>query len=120
MTDVRIDPYTDTAGDRLIRTLEAHGLTARSGTDFPTDTDMVTVDIAGGPEIWIADPTGRTDSPVAAHPGWVAFYRPHAERSGEGEREVYRSEGAGGFTQDTAALVVAVVQCAAARSRAAA
>ena len=47
-------------------------------------------------------------------------YRPHADLSDEGEAEVYRSEGAGGFTQDTAALVVAVVQCAAARSLAAA
>ncbi|QIP74661.1 hypothetical protein [Streptomyces sp. VN1] len=120
MTDVRIDPHTDTAGDRLIRTLEAHGLTVRSSTDVHTGTDMVTVDIAGGPEIWIADPTGHTDSPVDAHPGWVAFYRPHADRSDEGETEVYRSEGAGGFTQDTAALVVAVVQYAAARSLAAA
>ncbi|RPK32537.1 hypothetical protein EES39_38400 [Streptomyces sp. ADI92-24] len=116
MTDVRIDPCTNTAGDRLIRTLEAHGLTARSGTDLPTGTDMVTVDIVGGPEIWIADRTGRTDSPIAAHPGWVAFYRPHADLSDEGEAEIYRSEGAGGFTPDTAALVVAVVQCAAARS----
>ncbi|WP_331720919.1 hypothetical protein OG306_40765 (plasmid) [Streptomyces sp. NBC_01241] len=120
MTDVRIDPHTDTAGDRLIRTLEAHGLTARTGTDVHTGTDMVTVDIAGGPEIWIADRTGHTDSPVDAHPGWVAVYRPHADLSDEGETEVYRSEGASGFTQDTAALVVAVVQCAAARSLAAA
>ncbi|MGW9441117.1 hypothetical protein [Streptomyces sp. NPDC055607] len=120
MTDVRIDHHDDTAGDRLIRTLEAHGLTVRSGTDAPTGTDMVTVDIAGGPEIWIADRTGYTDSSVDAHPGWVALYRPRADLSDEGEVEVYRSEGAGGFSQDTAALVVAVVQCAAARSRAAA
>ncbi|WP_329021136.1 hypothetical protein [Streptomyces sp. NBC_01601] len=120
MTDVRIDPDTDAAGDRLIRTLEAHGLTARSGTDVHTGTDMVTVDIEGGPEIWIADPTGNIDSPVDVHPGWVAVYRPHADLSDEGEAEVYRSEGTGGFTQDTAALVVAVVQCAAARSLAAA
>jgi hypothetical protein len=116
MTDVQIDPHTDTAGDRLIRTLEDHGLTARSGTDRSNGTDMVTVDIAGGPEIWIADRTGNTDSPVDAHPGWVAFYRPHADLSDEGEAEVYRSEGAGGFALDTAALVVAVVQCATARS----
>ncbi|MGA5643622.1 hypothetical protein ACPCTN_33435 [Streptomyces cinereoruber] len=116
MTDVRIAPHADAAGDRLIRTLEAHGLTARIGIDFPNCTDMVTVSIAGGPEIWIADRTGHTDSPVDEHPGWVALYRPHADLSDEGEAEVYRSEGAGGFEQDTAALVVAVVQCAAARS----
>ncbi|GHH57750.1 hypothetical protein GCM10018773_65550 [Streptomyces candidus] len=120
MTDVHIDPYADTAGDRLIRTLEAHGLTAQSGTDRPTDTDMVIVHIEGGPEIWIADPTGHTDNPADAHPGWVAIYRPHADLSDEGEEEVYRSEGAGGFNRDTAALVAAVAQCAAARSLAAA
>lgn len=116
MTDVRIDPHADTAGDRLIRTLETHGLTTRSGSDVRTGTDMVIVDIVGGPEIWIADRTGHTDSPMAEHPGWVAIYRPHADLNAEGETEVYRSEGAGGFTQDTAALVVAVVQYAAARS----
>ncbi|MER6256790.1 hypothetical protein ABT224_36155 [Streptomyces sp. NPDC001584] len=120
MTDVRIDPRTDTAADQLIRTLEAHGLTARTDIDFPTCTDMVIVDIEGGPEIWIADPTGRTDSPADAHPGWVAIYRPHADLSDDGEEEVYRSEGAGGFARDTAALVVAVAQCAAVRSLAAA
>ncbi|MBD2829842.1 hypothetical protein ID875_20885 [Streptomyces globisporus] len=120
MTDVRTDFHEDTAGDRLTRTLEAHGLTARTGTDARTATDMVTVDIPGGPEIWIADPTGHIDSPVEAHPGWVAIYRPHADRSDEGEAEVYRSEGAGGFAHDTAALVVAVVQYTAARSLAAA
>ncbi|MFE5866917.1 hypothetical protein ACFQ77_41125 [Streptomyces virginiae] len=117
MTDVRIGPADpDTAAARLIRTLEEHGLTARTGTDYPTTTDMVIVDIEGGPEIWIADDTGRTDSPLDAHPGWVAVYRPHADLSDEGEAEIYRSEGAGGFSRDTAALVAAVVQCAAARS----
>ncbi|MFE2530078.1 hypothetical protein ACFXEL_38295 [Streptomyces sp. NPDC059382] len=116
MTDVHIDPHADAMADRLIRTLEAHGLKARTGIDFPTSTDMVVVDIEGGSEIWIADHAGRTDNPAGAHTGWVAIYRPHAGLSDEGEAEVYRSEGAGGFSRDTAALVAAVVQCAAARS----
>ena len=63
------DTGDNAAGHRLARTLEAHGLTVGSGIDWSTPSEMLTVEITGGAEIWIADSTGHTDSPVEEHPG---------------------------------------------------
>ncbi|MEU6619121.1 hypothetical protein [Streptomyces parvus] len=115
MTDVLVDDQDDnTAGDRLYRTLTAHGLTVHTATDFINCHNWVRVYIQGGPEIWITNDT--LDLGAHAHLGWRAFYRPYGDDSHEGEAEVYRSTGAADFARDTAALVVAVVQYAEARS----
>ncbi|MFJ5646401.1 hypothetical protein [Streptomyces sp. NPDC093223] len=112
------DTTEETTGERLTRTLEAHGLTVRTLSPHHFDERRIVVEVQGGAEILIADSYGQIDGWSNDHSGWTAFYRPHGERSDEGETPVYESEGTKPpFAQDTAALVAAVVQCAAARSR---
>ncbi|WP_167513686.1 hypothetical protein [Streptomyces bauhiniae] len=105
-----------TTGERLTRTLEAHGLAVRTLVSHHYDESRIVVDIEGGAQIRIADNQGMVDGWTEDHTGWTAFYRPQGERSDEGERRIYVSaDSRPAFERDTAALVVAVVQCAAAR-----
>lgn len=105
-----------TTGERLTRTLEAHGLTVRTLHSHHYDESRIVVDIEGGSEIRIADSHGLIDGWADEHCGWTALYRPHGDRSDEGETPIYMSEETRPtFERDTAALVAAVVQCADAR-----
>ncbi|MEW2615922.1 hypothetical protein AB0937_38355 [Streptomyces sp. NPDC047880] len=107
----------ETTGERLTRTLAHHGLAVRTLVSRRYDGSRIVVDVEGGAEIRIADQRGLIDGRADWHCGWIARYRPHGARSGEGETRIYESSGARlPFEQDTAALVVAVVQCATARS----
>ncbi|MGD9482925.1 hypothetical protein WDH52_06620 [Streptomyces sp. TRM70308] len=107
---------TPTTGERLTRVLQAHGLAVRTLFSHHYDESRIVVDIQGGAEIRIADEHGLIDGWADEHCGWIAVYRPHGDRSDEGETRVYASAAPRpAFERDTAALVAAVVQCADAR-----
>ncbi|MDW8809958.1 hypothetical protein P1P68_35475 [Streptomyces scabiei] len=112
------DTAPEGTGEQLTRTLKEHGLTVRTLVSHHYDEYRIVVDVEGGAEIRIADEDGRIDRSTDEHGGWVAVYRPHGDRSDEGETCIYESEGMPpAFKQDTAALVAVVVQCAEAHRR---
>ncbi|GHH31488.1 hypothetical protein [Streptomyces rubradiris] len=106
----------ETTGERLARAMRAHGLAVSALFSRHGGGGRIVVDIEGGGEIWITGANGQIDRQTGDHFGWGAVYRPYGERSGEGETRIYESTGTrAAFERDTAALIVAVVQCAAAR-----